>query len=147
MRHRRIALAALTLALAGPAFAEPTVINSAAAFPEGPWVENGTLYYVQYGNSTVSVWDGTAVSTLWQGEGCGPSAIAPLGDDFVLTCYDNGTITRIGRGSDIATYSGPIRPAHRCKAPMISRQTARVGFISPPRGRGKPDLSSARSIT
>jgi gluconolactonase len=106
MTNRRNTLALLALTLATPALADPTVIDPAAAFPEGPWVEDGTLYYVQYAGNVVSVWDGTALSTLWTGEGCGPSAIAPLGNDFVLTCYDNGTIARIGRdGSDIATYS------------------------------------------
>lgn len=92
------AAASAVLLLAGGALAEPAVIDPKAAFPEGPWVEGGKLYYAQYGGNTVSVWDGSAVSTLWQQEGCGPSAVAPLGTDrLAVTCYDNGTLAVFGR--------------------------------------------------
>lgn len=86
------------LTWASAALAEPAVIDPKAAFPEGPWVEGTVLYYTQYGGNTVSVWDGTAVSTLWQQDGCGPSAVAPLGPDrFAVTCYDNGTLAIFNR--------------------------------------------------
>ena len=92
------AVFAAGLMLAGGALADPAVIDGKAAFPEGPWVEGGKLYYTQYGGHVVSVWDGAAISTLWQQDGCGPSAVAPLGDDrFAVTCYDNGTLALFNR--------------------------------------------------
>lgn len=92
--------------MAGTALAEPSVIDPAAEFPEGPVLIDGVLHYAQYGGNRVSTWDGTTVATLWEGPGCGPSAVAPLGDDLAVTCYDNGTLVRIGRdGSEIAVYS------------------------------------------
>ncbi|PZR00263.1 MAG: hypothetical protein DI533_06675 [Cereibacter sphaeroides] len=102
----RMRVVALAVALAGPASAEPAVIDGAAEFPEGPIVLDGVLYYTHYAGNRVSTWDGKEVKTLWEGAGCGPSAIAPLGDDFAITCYDNGTVARISRdGNDVASYN------------------------------------------
>jgi sugar lactone lactonase YvrE len=82
------------------------VINDKAAFPEGPAFIDGKLHYVEYGGHTIVVWDGTANTVLWKSEGCGPSAVLPLGTgDLVVTCYDNGTIARVSRdGKTVATY-------------------------------------------
>jgi sugar lactone lactonase YvrE len=89
----RLVSAALFLGLAGAAFAaEPQVIDSDAGFPEGPFMENGTLYYAEYGAHKVSTWDGKALATLWEQPGCGPSAVQRFGEGFLVTCYDNGTI-------------------------------------------------------
>ncbi len=95
------------LALAqGAVAAEPTVVNDRAAFPEGPAFVDGKLHYVEYGAHTILVWDGKANTQLWKSEGCGPSAVLPLGEgDLVVTCYDNGTIARVSRdGATVATY-------------------------------------------
>lgn len=99
-----LALAAFLVVV--PAVAqEPQVIADKVAFPEGPYVEDGTLFFTEYAGNKVNLWDGSSLKTVWEGQGCGPSAILPLGEDLVVTCYDNGTIARIGRdGKKIATY-------------------------------------------
>ncbi len=86
--------------------ADVKVINDKAAFPEGPVVVDGKLYYVEYGGHTIDVWDGKANTVLWKSDGCGPSAVVPLGTgDFVVTCYDSGSIARVSRdGKTVATY-------------------------------------------
>ena len=72
------------------------VINAKSGFPEGPLWLNGKLYYVEYGSQTVKTWDGKQNREFWKLDGCGPSAIvaAPSGD-FLVTCYDSGSIARI----------------------------------------------------
>lgn len=96
----------LAVCLSVTAKAEPVVIDADAAFPEGPAVIGGTLYYAQYGANKVSAWDGAMVRTLWESAGCGPSAVVPMGADLFVTCYDNGTVVRIGMdGSTLATIS------------------------------------------
>ncbi|MGE3308118.1 MAG: SMP-30/gluconolactonase/LRE family protein, partial [Rhizobiaceae bacterium] len=54
----------------------------------------------------IDVWDGEKNTVLWKSEGCGPSAVLPLGDgDLIVTCIDNGTIARVSRdGKTVATY-------------------------------------------
>jgi sugar lactone lactonase YvrE len=96
---------AVSIALAQDA----TVIVDKAAFPEGPAFIDGKLHFVEYGAHKVNVWDGAAATTLWQSEGCGPSAVTTLGSDLVVTCYDNGTIARISKsGETIATYGESV---------------------------------------
>ncbi|HEX6102271.1 MAG TPA: SMP-30/gluconolactonase/LRE family protein [Alphaproteobacteria bacterium] len=95
----RLPLPALLLAALVPlaaSAAEPSVIDPSARFPEGPVWHEGKLYYVEYAGHTVKSWDGTQATVFWTGEGCGPSAVAPFGDGFLVTCYDAGTMVRIG---------------------------------------------------
>jgi gluconolactonase len=75
--------------------ADPKVLDADAGFPEGPVVKDGTLYYAQYGAHKVSRWDGTSTSILWSKDGCGPSAVIPMGEGFAVTCYDSGEMVRI----------------------------------------------------
>jgi sugar lactone lactonase YvrE len=75
---------------------EIQVINGAAEFPEGPFWAEGKLYYAEYGGDRVSVWDGTTNRMLWTEDGCGPSAVMPFASGWLVTCYDNGTIVKIG---------------------------------------------------
>src|SRR6185295_9523431 len=42
---------------------------------------------------------------LWKQEGCGPSAVIPMGENFAVTCYDSGKLAVISKdGRDIASY-------------------------------------------
>lgn len=75
---------------------DAAVIDSDAGFPEGPYWADGKLYYAEYGSHQVSVWDGTSTAVLWSQEGCGPSAVMPFGDGWLVTCYDNGSYVKIG---------------------------------------------------
>lgn len=96
----------LLLALATPAAAEVTTLAEGLSFPEGPAVVGDRLHVAQYAGHVVSTWDGTALATLWEGPGCGPSAVAPLGEDLVVTCYDDGTLARLARdGTEVARLS------------------------------------------
>lgn len=107
MRAIGAATLAAAMVLAGAAAAaDIKVINDKAAFPEGPAFIDGKLHYVEYGGHTIDVWDGEKNTVLWKSDGCGPSAVLPLGDgDLVVTCYDNGTIARVSRdGKTVATY-------------------------------------------
>jgi sugar lactone lactonase YvrE len=99
----RLALAAL-LASTGVALAQDAVvIDDDAGFPEGPFVEDGVLYYTEYGAHTVSTWDGSKLATLWTQEGCGPSAVRRFGEGFLVTCYDNGTLALVAADGASAT--------------------------------------------
>jgi gluconolactonase len=98
---------------AGAAVAgEPKVIDAQARFPEGPVWHEGRLYYAEYGGHTVKTWDGAQVAEFWQSEGCGPSAVAPFADGFLVTCYDAGTMVRLSReGKTVATIDKDERGA------------------------------------
>lgn len=81
------------------------VIHDKTFFPEGPVVIDGKLYFAQYAGNVATVWDGTENVDFWTGEGCGPSAVVPVGDNFAITCYDNGRIEVITReGKPVAGH-------------------------------------------
>ena len=72
--------------------AEPKIIDGDAKFPEGPFVENGILYYAQYGASQIDTWDGSVHRVLWQEAGSGANAVQRFGDGFIVAAYDAGKI-------------------------------------------------------
>ncbi|WP_374332915.1 hypothetical protein, partial [Aestuariivirga sp.] len=59
--------------------AEIAAINNKALFPEGPVMSQGKLLYVEYAGNTADSWDGKSNTQFWKQDGCGPSAIVPLG--------------------------------------------------------------------
>jgi sugar lactone lactonase YvrE len=78
-------------------------------------VRGDDVIFAQYAGNVVSVWDGAALWTLWEGPGCGPSAVAPLGDDLAVTCYDDGTVVRLtADGQFLARYA-----ADAAGAPLV----------------------------
>jgi sugar lactone lactonase YvrE len=79
-----------------PANAEmPRTINADASFPEGPAMVDGKLYYAEYGGNRISTWDGKDNKVFWKLDGCGPSAVMPWQNGFLVTCYDNGTYVKL----------------------------------------------------
>ena len=68
-------------------------------------MSGGKLVYAEYAGHVVTVWDGTGNSTLWKQEGCGPSAVVPVGTGFGITCYDSGQLVLISAdGETLKTY-------------------------------------------
>lgn len=74
---------------------DAAVIDGDADFPEGPYWADDKLYYAEYGGNRVSVWDGGSSSTFWSQDGCGPSAVMPYQDGWLVTCYDNGSYVQL----------------------------------------------------
>ncbi len=97
MRLAGVVLSTLFLSAAVPlaGAAEIAVINDKALFPEGPVMSQGKLLYVEYAGNTADSWDGKSNTQFWKQDGCGPSAIVPLGSNFGITCYDSGQLVVI----------------------------------------------------
>ena len=108
MRFTDVLLSTLFLSIAVPlaGAAEIKVINAKALFPEGPVMSNGKLLYVEYAGNTADSWDGKTNTQFWKQDGCGPSAIVPLGSDFGITCYDSGQLVVISANGETIT-EGP----------------------------------------
>lgn len=72
------------------------VLNADVHYPEGPIWYQGKLYYVEYDRNAVMTWDGKDNRMFSTEKGCGHSAVVPTAQgEFLVTCYDNGTIGRI----------------------------------------------------
>lgn len=87
---------ALTLALlAGPAFADPTVVAS-GAYPEGLMWHDGRIFFTEMGADRVSVIENGSARMFWQLQGCGPTQIVPFGPTgFVVDCHLGGAMVEI----------------------------------------------------
>jgi gluconolactonase len=83
------------------------VLNDDAHFAEGPIWYQGKLYYVEYDRNSVTTWDGTRNAIFWSKPGCGPSAVIPTSrGEFLVTCYDSGSIGHIAAdGRDLPAYT------------------------------------------
>jgi sugar lactone lactonase YvrE len=68
------------------------IVNDDALFPEGPLVRAGILYYAEYGGHRISLWDRKANAVFWERLGSGPSAIAQLGENYFVACFDSGEV-------------------------------------------------------
>ena len=110
MRSHRCALslvaavvAALALAAGAAAQQRLTVINPDSAYPEGPSVVDGVLYYAEMGNDRVMRFDGKDNRQLWSRDGCGPTSVQPMGDgSLAVLCHREEVVTLITRdGRDV----------------------------------------------
>lgn len=94
----RIALAALAL-LAACAGASPSSANGdaiQASYPEGPLYQGETLYYAEMGADRISVIaPGAERRTFFQQRDCGPTALAPYGDGFLVLCHVGARVVAV----------------------------------------------------
>lgn len=99
-RLARAVLTAIVLLAASVAAraAEIEVVDADAFYPEGPIVLDGRLYYAEMTADRVRVWDGTAIRTFWEQEGCGPTAIAPVARQrFLIACHIARRVALVSR--------------------------------------------------
>jgi hypothetical protein len=109
---------------------EPTVIDTATFFPEGPVVVEGKSCGAQYAGNVVTVRDGSTSTDIWKAEGCGPSAVVPTGDDFAIACHDSGRVGVIGRDGSTPTSHDKDADGQPRSVPTTAGPTARAGPIS-----------------
>jgi gluconolactonase len=87
----RVAAAALissNLCASAAAAEAPVVVNPQSAYPEGPVVVGGAVYYAEMGADRVMRWDGHANTPVWTRPGCGPTSVARgAGDTLVVLCH------------------------------------------------------------
>ncbi len=58
-----------------------------AFYPEGPLRIDGAVLYAEMQRDRVVAWSGTDTRTLFFKRGCGPTAIAPYDEGYVVLCH------------------------------------------------------------
>lgn len=96
--------------LIGPhtfAWADMKVVDKLALGPEGPLYENGSLYYVEWGSSELSKWDGETVKTIHQKDGCGHNGLAlTTQDTFLVACFFSSDVLELDReGNELRSWN------------------------------------------
>ena len=111
LRRRHVVLVAIAAVLAGGAAIGLSVDGStqkradpiAASYPEGPLSHGDSLYYAEMGADRVSVVEDVTARAFFTQRGCGPTAIAPYGDEgYLVLCH-------IGRRAVAVSADGGLR--------------------------------------
>jgi sugar lactone lactonase YvrE len=66
-----------------------------ASYPEGPLWQGERLFYAEMDADRVSVYERGARRTFFSQRGCGPTAIAPYADGFVVLCHRGARVVAI----------------------------------------------------
>lgn len=86
------ALVVLAACASAPSVAQTRI---SASYPEGPlWRENA-LYYAEMGADRVSIVRDGRRRDFFRRTGCGPTALAPYGEGFLILCHIEGAIVAV----------------------------------------------------
>ena len=107
MRNLAILMFAMFMGLHPAAGAGTTVVDKLALGPEGPLYEDGSLYYVEWGSSELTKWDGETITTIHQKDGCGHNGLALTAQDtFLVACFFSSVVIEMDReGNELRSWS------------------------------------------
>lgn len=95
MPSRLTLLLAAFLAGCATASAHPRVLDGAASYPEGPLWHGGRLYVAEMHADRVSIFEEGRKHVFFTREGCGPTALAPYGDGFLILCHLEAAVVAV----------------------------------------------------
>lgn len=79
----------------------PTIACAAdaleASYPEGPLWRGGKLYFAEMAADRVTVRDKRGARPFFVEEGCGPTALAPYGEGFLVLCHRGARIVTVDK--------------------------------------------------
>ncbi len=100
-----IALAIVVLGITPVRADDPETLLDNLGYPEGPIWLGGEVYFAEMWSDRVSVWDGKKRRTFWQRSNCGPTAIAPFGENsLAILCHISNEIAIVGSDGE----GGPL---------------------------------------
>jgi len=138
-------LAAMALPPAAGA-AELAVVNPASAYPEGPSVVDGVLYYAEMGADRVMRFDGTANTVLWSRDGCGPTSVVPAGDSLVVLCHRAELVARVGKDGALIGIIDRDRDGERFADPNAATPDGKGGVYFSSSGVFAPGARATGAI-
>ena len=131
----RLALAA-ALMLAPCAGAQTPVVSEhviPASYPEGPLWRGDRLFYAEMGADRISVYENGRSRAFFTQRGCGPTAIAPYGEGFLVLCHIGARVVSIDAHGAMLHAWGRDENGHRLRDPNDAYADGRGGvFFSDP---------------
>lgn len=104
------------------------VVNPDSAYPEGPLVAGGDLYYAEMGSDRVMRFDGAANAVVWSRPGCGPTSVAQGGEGtLIVLCHRQELIARISASGETLTIIDRDAGGRRLVTPNASVGDGRGG--------------------
>lgn len=97
MAARRLLILSVVLALASPACADEGDQVLAARYPEGPLWQGDRLYYAEMAADRVMARDADGARPFFSEKGCGPTALAAYGEDFLILCHYGARVVAVDK--------------------------------------------------
>ncbi len=99
-------LCAFAIFFASAAFAaDKALLDGHASYPEGPLFAGNTLYVAEMGADRVSAYEHGKKSTFFKSAGCGPTALAPYRNGFLILCHIGGELVAVDKaGKEIQRF-------------------------------------------
>jgi gluconolactonase len=91
MRSSAALAGAIVLAAASVASAQ----TLRASYPEGPLWQGERLYFAEMGADRVTLYERGETRSFFSQRGCGPTAIAPYGEGFLILCHRRGRVVAV----------------------------------------------------
>jgi gluconolactonase len=134
-------LAVLAIALSGGASAAIlTSANPRSAYPEGPVVVGGAVYYAEMGADRVMRWDGQSNTEIWSRPGCLPTSVARgAGDTLIVLCHREGALVRISPAGETMAVVDAKETGGLFVNPNASVNDGRGGIYFSSSGAFAPD--------
>ena len=79
-------------------------VNPDSAYPEGPVIDGGSVFYAEMGNDRVMRFDGSSNTVFWSWAGCGPTSVARGGGGTLLVlCHRRQVVVRVSADGETVT--------------------------------------------
>lgn len=136
------------IALAGQVVADDRVtLNPKSAYPEGPVLAGGLLYYAEMGSDRVMVWDGDRNRVVWSRDGCGPTSVTRAGEGALnVLCHMEGSVVRIRPSGETVKIIDRDADGLPFRTPNASVNDARGGIYFSSSGGFGPTAPSTGAI-
>lgn len=134
-------------AIAADAGSALTAINAASAYPEGPTVVDGVLYYAEMGNDRVMRFDGKTNAVIWARDGCGPTTVVAMaGGALAVLCHREEIVARITPDGALLGTIGHDRDGHAFRNPNAGTSDAKGGVYFSSSGSFSPGARATGAI-
>ncbi len=81
-------------------------VTGRVLYPEGPIWADSRLYVAEMGASRISAIEGTRRRTFWSERGCGPTALAPYRDGWLVLCHMRGQAVALDAARRVSARIG-----------------------------------------
>lgn len=69
-----------------------------AYYPESPLIHGEAILFAEMHKDRISAWDGEQKKSFYRKRGCGPSAVAPFRNGFIVLCHISGQLHLVTSG-------------------------------------------------
>jgi gluconolactonase len=124
-----------------------TPINPRSAYPEGPVLSDGMVFYAEMGADRVLRWDGAVNTEIWSRRGCGPTSVARGGrGTLVVLCHREGALVRINPDGEELGVIGKADAGGRFDNPNASVNDGRGGIYFSSSGTFAPGAAPEGAV-